>query len=464
MLDGDDVLAQTPLIGERDRRDEDRQVFLDALSVATEHFSIFYTGADPSTGATVPPPVLVSELCEAAGRVLGRDGEAIVTTHTLHAFDLRNFQAGNGGPESYDARLLAGARALQHAASAPDGSGGGPAAVCLPALTEPDVDLDRLISYFEGPTEQFVRQRLGAVIPESEEGFPDQLPVELDSLEEWKIGDRILRNLIRGEPARDIAYAERRRGTLPPSAFGTEVLRPAGERAQAVAAAAMSRRTGDGDAVDVRVDLSGGRRLYGTVGDVFGDQLIPVVYSVLGTKYLLRAWIRLLAVAAGSSLPVRGAVAIGSRRRGVAEVSIRDLPAPTPQEATELLETLVAIRDAGLRTPLWLPQFYGQRVAQTLRNGGTRGAVEYMRQTYRDDSETRWVNGQRREARVDPYFGLVLADDPTRIPSFEDVLTLGSGLTDDDFAGRLPHIDEAPLFVRLADAIYSPTPMVGGRR
>ncbi|MFZ2510315.1 MAG: exodeoxyribonuclease V subunit gamma, partial [Gordonia sp. (in: high G+C Gram-positive bacteria)] len=109
-IDGDDILRRVPLIGERDRGDEDRQVFLDAIGSAIDHLLIFYTGADPVTGAIVPPPVVLSELIDTAGEVAGRTG--VVQRHTLHAFDTRNFQIADGAPPlSYDTRLLQGARA-----------------------------------------------------------------------------------------------------------------------------------------------------------------------------------------------------------------------------------------------------------------------------------------------------------------------------------------------------------------
>ena len=62
--DGDDVLARDPVVGERDRRGEDRQLLLDALLAATGTVVITYTGADERTGAIRPPSVPVGELLD----------------------------------------------------------------------------------------------------------------------------------------------------------------------------------------------------------------------------------------------------------------------------------------------------------------------------------------------------------------------------------------------------------------
>ena len=54
-VDGDDVLARRPRTGERDLRSEDRQLFLDAITAATERLVITYTGRGEHTGAERPP-------------------------------------------------------------------------------------------------------------------------------------------------------------------------------------------------------------------------------------------------------------------------------------------------------------------------------------------------------------------------------------------------------------------------
>ncbi|MGX1763498.1 hypothetical protein ACWIG5_42495, partial [Streptomyces lydicus] len=60
-VDGDDVLARDPLLGERDPRSEDRQLLLDAVLAAQEKLLVFHTGADPVSGAHRPPAIPVAE-------------------------------------------------------------------------------------------------------------------------------------------------------------------------------------------------------------------------------------------------------------------------------------------------------------------------------------------------------------------------------------------------------------------
>ncbi|WP_418605710.1 hypothetical protein [Georgenia sp. SUBG003] len=55
--DGDDILLRDSCIGERDRRSEDRQLFLDAVTAAEDHLVVLYSGAHERTGAARPPAV-----------------------------------------------------------------------------------------------------------------------------------------------------------------------------------------------------------------------------------------------------------------------------------------------------------------------------------------------------------------------------------------------------------------------
>lgn len=447
VADGDDILGLAPLVGERNRRDEDRDAFLGAITSATEHLLVFYTGADPVTGARVPPPVVVSELIETAEQVLDRPaGPGVVHRHTLHAFDARNFRADDGRrPRSYDTALLAGARAL-NALSAGGGRGDPPPllrdAVLPPADPSADIDLADLIDFFDKPTERFVRQRLGAMLPGHEESHPEQLDVDLDGLQAWKIGNRYVNSLLGGEDPEVLRAAELRRGTLPPFALGLATLGPIEEKARAIGVAAASQQTGRRDTVDVLVRLPDGRRLYGTVGDVFDGRLVTVNYSRLAPRHRLAAWISLLAIAAGSSRRVGEAVVIGA-------VSGRDLGAAIsrltlPDDPAGVLAQLVAIRDAGLCAPMWLPPLVAEPAAAAF---GRAGRVQ--------SAEAR-VNATKAWALEDPYCGLVLYDDPGRAASVAELMDLDEA---DAFAGldaQLTPIDEANRFLRLADTVYGP--------
>ncbi|HSK56012.1 MAG TPA: exodeoxyribonuclease V subunit gamma [Jiangellales bacterium] len=353
-VDGDDVLAREPCVGERDRRSEDRQLFLDAVLAARDHLVVLYTGADPRTNARRPPAVPVGELLDAADVVArptdgGRTRDHVVVHHPLQPFDARNFEAGRlgaPGPFSFDRQGLAGA---QRAAEPRDE----PAPFLDPPLDPPDesvdLPLDDLVAFLEHPAKAFLRQRLGITLLRDEEELDDDLAVELTALDRWSVGDRLLRARLGGADLQTCRDAEWRRQTLPPRELGRRVVTEVVGQVEPLVAAAAAVRTGAGRAVDVTAEAAG-RRVVGTVGIVHGSTLVRAEFSRLAAKHRLRAWAQLLALAASSPETSWTAVTIG---RGSKDGVARSCLGPVdPAEASRHLADLVALRASGLCAPL----------------------------------------------------------------------------------------------------------------
>ncbi len=114
LVDGDDVLARTPVTGERDVRSEDRQLLLDAIGAATETLVVTYTGADAHSGQERPPAVPLGELLDALDRTTAAPvRDRLVVEHPLQRFDVRNVSPGRLGaptPFTFDPPLLVAAR------------------------------------------------------------------------------------------------------------------------------------------------------------------------------------------------------------------------------------------------------------------------------------------------------------------------------------------------------------------
>ncbi len=86
-----------------------------------------------------------------------------------------------------------------------------------------------------------------------------------------------------------------------------------------IAALARDYRVGEPRAVDVDVDLGGGRRLSGTVNDIYGERIVSVTYSKLEAKHVVEPWISLLALAAAHPQRCFTSVRVGRRSDGTAD-------------------------------------------------------------------------------------------------------------------------------------------------
>lgn len=345
-VDGDDLLARDPLVGERDARSEDRQLLLDAIMAAGEKLLILHTGADPVTGAARPPAVPVAELLDVLTAHVGRAAmNAVHVRHPLQSFDRRNFAPDR--PRSFDTVALAGARAAAR-----------PSQPRPPLLTAPlppgplaDVALAELIAFAEHPVRAFLWQRLGLRVPEDAEDIADQLPIELDGLAKWDLGERMLTARLTGADPAGLRAAEWRRGTLPPFGFGAAVLDEVEGTVDTLVRTALPDYEASPRAVDIAIDLGNGRTLAGTVPEVRGETLVRTTYSRLAPKHRLAAWVSLLALAATEDRSWR-AISTGRGQFRSRPVARSVIVAPEAPAALAVLRDLVRLRDEGLCEPL----------------------------------------------------------------------------------------------------------------
>ncbi|HEY2005832.1 MAG TPA: exodeoxyribonuclease V subunit gamma, partial [Solirubrobacteraceae bacterium] len=332
--DGDDLMLADPLVGERDPRSEDRQLLLDALMAATERLIVTYSGNDERTNSPRPPAVPIGELLDVidatafvpsadavplspgtdatppspatdatplspeTGGAHRRATDQVLIHHPLQPFDPRNFESGalvGADAWSFDRVTLQGAQALSSPRNAPPPFLAKP----LPPKGGSVIELEDLVRFVEYPVRAFLRQRLGISLGGASEEIADGLPVELDGLERWGVGQRLLEARLAGVDGHTAIKAEIARGTLPPGRLGRPVIDVVYPLVEAIAEAASLAAAGPAaDPIDVRVELTDGRRLSGTVSGVTGDVLLSATYSRVAAKHRLAAWVRLLALAA----------------------------------------------------------------------------------------------------------------------------------------------------------------------
>jgi exodeoxyribonuclease V gamma subunit len=408
--DGDNLLLSDPQPGDRDPRTEDRQLLLDALLAAQEALIITYSGNDERTNAPLPPAVPVGELLDAIDATArvpedarpGRARDQLVIRHPLQPFDPRNFMPAAsdparaaGGPWSFDTAALAGSRAFIAPRSQP------PAFLPEPLPPAPGADLvtlDELVSFIQRPVRAFLRQRLGISVQRDEDEIDDALPIELDGLERWGVGQRLLDAVRAGIDPRDAYRAEIARGTLPPGALGAPVIQSILPTAKVLAdAAAAYAGAHHPRSEQTNITLADGTRLTGTVGGIHGHLMLQVSYSRLGPRQRLATWVRLLALtAAHPDIPFE-AVTIGRGGRQD-PVQIKRFPqlggTPDVREATALaeLQRLTELRALGLRAPLPLPCATAHAYAEATLQTGEDPVAAAMK---------RWRSGWYNERRIE---------------------------------------------------------------
>lgn len=354
--DGDDALARDPRTGERDARAEDRQLLLDAVLSARDALVITYAGMSEHSGQDKPPAIPVSELVDA----LDLTAAAPVRHRFVHRQPLQPFSERlllAERPSTFDPialRAALAARDPQPRSPLIDGPVSAPPA---------ELTLEDLRRFFLNPARAMLGH-LDIALPFDVDPPSNDIPLDLNGLERWAVGDQIVRAVLGGADPQAVLSAEIARGSLPPGQLGHHELGKITTAAQKVVSQATSLRAGDAATTDIALDL-GGRLITGRVSERYGDTLVRVTYSSLNGKQALALWLDLLAVQASEpTLAIEGVV-IGKNGQG----RIRPVD---PDLARTTLDRWAAIRHRGLQEVAHLPLETGRAWA-----GSSPGSASY---------------------------------------------------------------------------------------
>lgn len=192
-----DLVAKKPRPGDRPAGREDRHLLFEALLAARDRLMIFYTGRDATTNEVIPPCVPVAELLDVLKVMRGDSARTLIEEHPLHPFSRRVFSPDAPAPiRSYSRDAYLGAVALGNESEedviAVEGIRP------LDERKEPivDVDLDDMIRFYTQPARFIARRSLRAALPEETLELGDREPLSLDPLENHKLRDAVIGELL----------------------------------------------------------------------------------------------------------------------------------------------------------------------------------------------------------------------------------------------------------------------------
>ncbi|HKH51459.1 MAG TPA: exodeoxyribonuclease V subunit gamma, partial [Mycobacterium sp.] len=339
------------------------------------------------SGQDRPPAVPLAELLDTLDTTtIDKVRDRLVVRHPLQPFDIRNVTPGKlgrpeGTPFTFDPTVKRAAIASTGQRTEQPPFISGP----LPPVPADDVVLEDLVAFYRDPVKGFFRA-LDYTLPWDVDGVEDAMPVDINALEEWTVGDRMLQDILRGMTPKEAREAEWCRGTLPPGQLGWRKAKEIADQATRLAETALRYRLGEPNAYDVDIDVGSGRRLTGTVSPVFGDRLVSVTYSKLDGKHLLASWIPLLALFARDPTRDWHAVCIGrAKKRDI----LRKEGIGRPEDnAADLLRDLVTVYDAGRREPIPLP----------IKTSYAWAAARHCGDNPESEARYRWKSGDRYPA------------------------------------------------------------------
>lgn len=352
-----------------------RTALRDGLLAAADRFIVTTQGVDERTGATLPAPIAVMDLlawCGVPGPAgaweAGEpgDGPRLVRRHPLQPHAWSNFTMdGDQPPASYDRQALAAALRLAE---------GPPVDPPLPwtafpglvAPTTADISLEQVEQCLANPARYLLRHGCGLQVYDIAPPQPDRLPVELDALSSWSIGQGLLDDLLAGATPQQAQASALASPYCPPGQLGAQQVGALAHKAAALAATVASV---DGDITDLPIDLPLGPpgRLQGVVR-LHGNQLVLARFGRLKAAQLAICWVRLLAAAAQCDKPLVGKVFSSNGQR--------QLVAPPAKRAGALLADIVATTRLAATTLVPLPVETAAARADVFGRGASDSALE----------------------------------------------------------------------------------------
>ena len=221
------------------------------------------------------------------------------------------------------------------------------------------IELDDLVRFVQHPVRAFLRRRLRITLRDISDEVRDELPIELDGLERWAVGQRLLEARLAGVDGRAAGLAEIARGTLPPGFLGEPVLKALYRTVDSILGAARGMGATDAKPtpVDVHVTLPGGTLLSGSVPGVRDQLLLSATYSRVSARHRLATWVKLLAVSASHPETAFSAATVGRGpdKDSVMVAAIKPLAGDAEGRrriACEQLSALADLYGRGMREPL----------------------------------------------------------------------------------------------------------------
>ncbi|XOF32779.1 MAG: exodeoxyribonuclease V subunit gamma [Candidatus Electrothrix sp. YB6] len=302
-----DLMARQPRLGDRNRRDDDRYLFLEALLSARQHLAISWVGRNQQDNASLPPSVVVAELRdyinrgwitwitgEAAEKEKDRSPADLLTVeYPLQPFSRHCFD-GNPATASYAAEWMPGPAA----AGSNEAEGTGAfvfAGQLLPpsASDLPQIDLSRFIRFWNHPVRFFLEQRIGLRTRFNEELLPESEAFALDHLQKYFLSVEIMNSRRADLPDRQplpVLYRMQAEGRLPGGNFGRILCRKMEQEVAELIEGLEPIIRKPAEPMDIRLQVDG-VQLIGQLSSLYSSGRVTFRPATLKAKDILQLWI-----------------------------------------------------------------------------------------------------------------------------------------------------------------------------
>jgi len=340
---GFDLIAQYPRVSDRRQREEDRQVFLDAVLCARQQLYISYTGRDIRDDRSKPPSTLISELFDYIDRTsrpqanMSKTSSAMTTQHPMQAFSEQYFQDNATQLFSYARELVRSGDVVVP----------GPGALVDVPLTrtetESEITLENLVQFFTHPVRVLLRDVLDIRLESADVLLQTREPVELDYYTRMTVREVMLAEKQRGAAFEAVVDQLRAGGKVPMGAVGFRALEFEWHKIAPLYDRLLSAGfSAEGEVIELVLDVAG-TCLTGSVSPLTTNGLVHCSVMDLTARDRIRLWVAHLALCASDTSYTRSSQVFGPDQAESFDVI---------GEPHTLLADLIAVYQEGLTRPL----------------------------------------------------------------------------------------------------------------
>ncbi|MCC5940165.1 MAG: exodeoxyribonuclease V subunit gamma [Balneolaceae bacterium] len=276
-----DLMAQQPESQDRNRKEEDRNLFLESILATEKVHYCSYIGQSAVDNETIPPSSITGEWVDSLCSYSGLDPEQIIQKEPLSAFSPAMFT----GKKSYSKLLCKTAVAVMSNSdkiaglqmeSIPDNESGSV------------IEVNSFLSFFANPVKWFLRNRFGAGFYSSE---TDKNEFEIDSLEKHLLFQRVFRWNLNGMPEDDMQNLLIHSGALPTGQTGKleldEIIENVNRSFQVIESNSFKPISA---LVDISIVLNH-NQIEGSLHSYSNSEFLSITPSTVSGKNLFQAWI-----------------------------------------------------------------------------------------------------------------------------------------------------------------------------
>jgi len=308
--DGDDILAENPRIGERDRRADERLALLATVAAAREHLVITAEGYTVTSNSDVAPSIPQTELLEAVQKTVRSFDQKspevlrpLVISHSRQLAHPVNLGVALkrkepsvhdflGKPWTFDQSAVV----LATASLWPMVGQNDISELELPPLTgdehEAEIRISDLADAIRRPLRVLLRNRLGVVFKESEDAPEEEMPLWPDALERAALGREWISLHLSGVQHEEVIRRLGLMGRLPAGQLGVALVTELRREIEEMFETAGSRLT---SSEEVSVDIAVGDARVRDRVVLINDELRVIDYAKHHPSRKVEPWLQLAA-------------------------------------------------------------------------------------------------------------------------------------------------------------------------